>query len=74
MLYGGFDVSGTVDKSLCTERAIAVRVGNVIYNVPRTSDARRWVTYNAPDVFWDRILRAVEEYERWERERGKASE
>lgn len=65
-MTGVFDVSGVVDKSLCSQRAIAVTVGSVVYMVPREGDTRRWVTWNVPEAFWDRVTRAVEEFERWE--------
>lgn len=62
-------MAAMVDKSLCSPTAIAVRIGSAVYRVPRDS-ATRWVSHNVPDVWWDGVLRAVEEFDRWETERG----
>lgn len=57
-------MSGIVDKSLSSRAKVAVRIGNVVIHVPRDGDIRLWVTYNVPEAFWDKVTRAVEEYER----------
>lgn len=67
-------MSGIVDKSMCSPQKIAVTVVSVTWYVPRDADARRWVSWNVPEAFWDRVLRALEEHDRWEAERGGSDE